>query len=102
MTIGLNKNAIKNVFTLEGLLIGLSGVGIGSLTGITLCLLLKKYQFIKLPQDIYYIEYLPVRIVFWPDIILIVTVAVLVSLFSTIYPALQASRLKPAEALRYE
>jgi len=102
MAIGLNKKAIKRIFTFEGLLIGLIGVTLGSVVGISISLLLKRYQFIKLPQDIYYIEYLPVRLVFWPDIVLIVLVAILISLFSTIYPASCASRFKPAEALRYE
>jgi lipoprotein-releasing system permease protein len=102
MAVGLNRKAIRRIFTLNGMLIGLTGVGIGTFVGVVLCLLLKKYQFIKLPQDIYYIEYLPVRLVLWPDVILIVGVAILITLFSTIYPALKASQLKPAEALRYE
>ncbi|MCM8783117.1 MAG: ABC transporter permease [Candidatus Omnitrophica bacterium] len=102
MAIGLNRKAIKRIFTLEGLLIGFSGIVLGLLAGIILCILLKRYQFIKLPQDIYYIEYLPVKLVFWPDISLVVIATFLITLFSTIYPASQAAKLKPAEALRYE
>lgn len=100
--IGMNRRQIKNIFTCEGLIIGLSGTFLGALGGIILCLLLKKYQFIKLPQDIYYIDRLPVAIELWPDIILIVLAAMVISLVSTVYPASRAGGFRPVDALRYE
>ncbi len=101
-TIGMNSANIRKIFTYEGLIIGTLGTFSGALGGIGLCLLLKKYQFIKLPADIYYIDRLPVVIEIWPDIFLIVLAALLITLFSTIYPASKAGQLKPVEALRYE
>ncbi|MFH0913119.1 MAG: FtsX-like permease family protein [Candidatus Omnitrophota bacterium] len=100
--IGMASGRIRNIFTYEGLIIGILGTFLGTLGGVTLCALLKKYQFIKLPQDIYYIDRLPVSIEFWPDIALIVLAALVITLISTIYPASRAAKLKPVEALRYE
>jgi len=100
--LGMNGYGIKKIFTYQGMIIGVLGTGLGVISGITLCLLLKKYQFIKLPQDIYYIDRLPVSLQLWPDIALIIIAALAITLVATIYPAIQASRLKPVEALRYE
>lgn len=100
--IGMTPNSIRKIFTYEGLLIGTLGIAFGTAGGVALCALLKKYQFIKLPQDIYYIDRLPVSIEFWPDIVLIISAAMAITLISTIYPANKAASLQPVEALRYE
>jgi lipoprotein-releasing system permease protein len=100
--IGMNSQTVRRIFTYEGLIIGTLGTFLGAAGGIILCGLLKKYQFIKLPQDIYYIDKLPVSIELWPDIILIILAAMVITLVSTIYPANKASKLSPVEALRYE
>jgi lipoprotein-releasing system permease protein len=100
--IGMTNRQIRNIFTYEGFIIGGLGTILGAAGGIGLCLLLKKYQFIKLPQDIYYIDRLPVSIELWPDIGLIVLAALAITLVSTVYPASKAAGLKPVEALRYE
>ncbi|MBN2831050.1 MAG: ABC transporter permease [Candidatus Omnitrophica bacterium] len=100
--LGLSSKGVRLIFTLQGLIIGTVGVLLGSLGGLVLCFLLKKYQFVKIPQDIYYIERLPVAIELWPDIFLIASVAMIIVLISTIYPAAKAAQLKPVEALRYE
>jgi lipoprotein-releasing system permease protein len=101
-SIGMTSKGIKKIFTYQGLIIGCLGTFLGLSGGVLLCTLLKKYQFIKLPQDIYYIDRLPVDLKLWPDIILIILAAILITFISTIYPAAKAARLKPVEALRYE
>lgn len=100
--IGMTAVEIRKVFTYLGIIIGLLGTSFGVAGGLILCWLLKKYQFIKLPQDIYYIDRLPVAIQIWPDIILIIASAMVITLISSLYPASRAAKLQPVEALRYE
>jgi lipoprotein-releasing system permease protein len=100
--LGMTSGGVRKIFTYEGLIIGTLGTFLGASSGIFLCWLLKKYQFIKLPQDIYYLDRLPVSLQLWPDIILITLSAMVITLVSTIYPAHKAASLKPVEALRYE
>ncbi|MCX5715129.1 MAG: ABC transporter permease [Candidatus Omnitrophica bacterium] len=100
--LGMRHGDIRKIFTLFGMIVGSTGITLGALGGSGLCALLKKYQFIKLPQDIYYIDRLPVAIEFWPDIFLIISSAMLIVFIATVYPAAKASSLRPVEALRYE
>lgn len=100
--IGMTSAGIRKIFTYQGLIIGGLGTFLGVLGGVGLCAILKKYQFIKLPQDIYYIDRLPVALRLWPDIVLIISAAVVITLISTVYPAGKAAALKPVEGLRYE
>ncbi len=64
-------------------------------------LLLKRYQFIKLPPDVYPVDHLPVKLEAL-DLTLIGLAAMGLCYIATLYPARRASSLKPAEALRYE
>lgn len=100
--IGATRAAIMAIFSLQGLIIGLIGVIFGAAGGMGLSLLLKKYHFAILPGDIYYgINYLPVKMSAI-DYLVITGAALLISFIASIYPAYQASRLHPVEALRYE
>ncbi len=100
-SMGATRRSIMKIFMIEGLVIGLLGTLLGLLGGYGLCKLLATYQFIELPQDVYYISTLPVKME--PlDVTLIALAAIIISLVATVYPAWQASRLDPAEAIRYE
>ena len=99
--VGVRTGSIRQIFMWGGFIIGLGGTLFGIIGGTVLCLLLKKYQFIQLPKDIYYIDRLPVALR-WQDVGLIAVCALFISFLSTVYPAAKASRLHPVEALRYE
>ena len=101
MSMGAKKKDIKRIFVLLGSFIGLVGVIIGYIVGLGLGFLLERYQFIKLPKDVYYLNYLPVQ--YSPmDLIVIGVVAMGLCFLATLYPASQASKLEPAQVLRYE
>ncbi len=101
MSLGATRRSISLIFTLSGLIISTLGTTLGAAAGFLICYLLKTYKFIKLPADIYYVDTLPVQIQ-WSDSFLIALCAIAISFLATLYPAYQASRLNPVEALRYE
>ena len=101
MTMGATRKTILRVFALEGLLIGVVGTGLGTALGMLLCDLLRRYQFIRLPSDVYYISTLPV-LLDPVNILLVSGSSVLICFLATLYPSVQAARIDPAEAIRYE
>jgi lipoprotein-releasing system permease protein len=98
---GADEQSIRRIFMYQGTFIGAVGTALGYGIGLPVALLLKKYQFIKLPSDVYPVDYLPVRIEFL-DMLLIGVAAMALCYLSTIYPARRAAALKPSDALRYE
>ena len=101
MSLGATRKNIRNIFILQGTIIGFVGTSLGYILGIGISLLLKKYQFIKLPADVYYLDHIPIQLE-WPDLTVIGLAAMLLCFLATIYPARKAANMEPAEALRYE
>ena len=101
MSMGARRAQIRRVFMLQGVLIGALGTAIGLSAGYTLSFLADHYRWLRLDADVYALSYVP----FAPrpiDGIWIAAAALLISFAATIYPATSATRVAPAEALRYE
>lgn len=108
-TMGASRKQILWIFVVQGAVIGLVGVALGTLLGIIFSLFISSgisgleqllgYQFLQ--TDVYPIDHLPSDIR-WLDVGVIAVVALLLSVLATIVPALQASRVEPAKVLRYE
>lgn len=100
-TVGASESLIRKIFIRQGLLIGLIGTIIGNVLALIISFVLERYKIITLPEEIYYMDRIPIKIS--PEIFVIVSIAaILITFLSTLYPSRKASRLNPAEALRNE
>ena len=108
-SMGATARSIMKIFMIEGMVIGAIGTALGCITGITVALNLERisrfvenlFGFKILPKDVYYLNELPSQ-VDYGDVAAIALVAILICFLAAIYPSWRASRLDPAEALRYE
>jgi lipoprotein-releasing system permease protein len=99
-TMGATARSISRIFVIKGLMIGLVGTMLGTSAGITVCTLLKRYSFIQLPADVYYISALPVNLKS-SDVLLIALSALFICFTASLYPARQAAGIDPVEAIRH-
>ena len=99
-TMGATAKSIGRIFVIKGVAIGLAGTILGTSAGLILCTLLERYQFVKLPADVYYITSLPVYLKAM-DVLMIALCAILICFAATLYPARQAAAIDPVEAIRH-
>ena len=108
-TLGAAPGSITKIFMIQGMLIGVVGTLLGLAGGIALALNVETVvPFIEslfgikfLAKDVYYISDLPSEVQM-PDVVLTAAVSFALTLAATIYPSWRASKINPAEALRYE
>ena len=108
-TLGTRPGSIMAIFMVQGAFIGVFGTLLGVTSGVVLALNLETVVPViermagmdLFPADVYYINELPSRLD-WADVGIIGGVSLLISLVATVYPSWAASRINPAEALRYE
>jgi len=98
---GATTKSIRKIFVFSGMVIGSIGTVLGLCLGLVLCILLKNYDIYELTGDIYYFTTtLPVKIeMAW--VIGIVLATMVICFLATLYPARQAAKLDPVEAIRY-
>jgi lipoprotein-releasing system permease protein len=99
VAMGASSKIIGRIFIIQGMVIGLIGTVTGTISGVLICTLLKKYNFIKLPE-VYPFSTLPVQLEY-QDVLLIAISAFFICFISTLYPSYKASKMDPVEALRY-
>ncbi len=108
-SMGATGASIMKIFVLEGLIIGVTGTILGVVSGLLVAHNLEPVINVIqkvtgqnfFSKDIYYLDHFPSQVI-PSDVVLISVTAVLISFVATLYPAWQASRMLPAEALRYE
>jgi lipoprotein-releasing system permease protein len=100
-TMGSSSASISRIFMFQGLIIGAIGTAVGAILGCSLIYVLDRFKLINIPLDVYQISHVPFRL--QPlDFLIVIVSAVLICFLATIYPSRQASRLDPAQALRYQ
>ena len=98
--LGASSSHIRNLFILEGTIMGGVGIVLGGALGLVLCWLIQKYPIVELPGDVYYLTRVPVW-VRWSDTLWILVLGFVSAILSTLLPALRAAKIPPVEAIRY-
>ncbi len=100
-SMGMTSKRILRLFMMQGLVIGIVGAVIGGTLGGLVTYVVDRFKLISIPGEIYFISHLPVKIA--PlDLGIVLLSTVVISFLATVYPAWQAARLEPVEAIRHE
>lgn len=101
MSMGARHSQIRKIFVAQGLLIGVVGTALGLVAGYTLSYFAGRYHWIRLDEQVYSLGFVPFE-AHLLDGLWVAAAAIFVSFVATLYPARAATRVAPAESLRYE
>jgi len=100
-TMGAMALSIALIFLAQGAAVGVTGTIIGDLSGFVTSFLIGKYHLIQLPPDMFMVNNVPVELNPW-NFVLVALATIVLCMLASLYPALQAARLRPVEVIRYE
>lgn len=98
---GATPSAIRNIFIMQGGIIGVIGAGLGLILGLIVSWIGNKFHLVSIPPEIYSVSHITLKIQIL-DCLAISLLAVVICLLATLFPSRTASRVTPVEALRYE
>lgn len=98
---GMPARSIRRIFLLQGFVVGGVGTGAGLALGLVVTTLLDRYKLIALDPSLYFIDHLPVATQA-TDVVAIVVASLVVATLATLYPASQAARMYPVDAIRHD
>jgi lipoprotein-releasing system permease protein len=99
-SLGMTKFGVARLFILHGLSISIIGIIVGLIGGVVVCALIYYFQFINLPEGVYYLKRLPVRFLPW-NYVVICGMALIFGVLASLYPAMTAAKQEPSEGLRW-
>ena len=95
------KIMIGKIYIYQGIIIGIIGSLIGTLFGLFIVLMQNEFHFIKLSDEVYFINYLP-AIINWYQVVITGIFSILLSILMSIIPARRAINISPIESIQYE
>ena len=108
-TMGMSPSQVRNIFMIQGVSVGTAGILVGVLLGLPVALHVGSvvawveglFGAAVFNPEVYFISKIP-SVLHWQDVVIVVAAGFVLSAVATIYPALRAAKVQPAEALRYE
>ncbi len=100
-SLGLPQGKLKQVFLAKGFIIGVAGAVFGSALALFLAWLQNHYKLITVPEDVYFMDFIPVDVNL-AHVGIVIIVSVIFSVIAAIWPTIRAGKIQPAKALNYE